>query len=425
MATSPDIQLQRLGVLDLFEPSPSRLSPGPPRTPSPSGTSPRSCSLRANMGLFFDPAADTALFKVEAPVSLLNDEALVPATTQGLLHICPEQITSLAYSRLPRLPDRLAPVYTHLSERETLSLKLTISSPPTLIIPNLTGRLIPHTQSDLATLTAFQRIAGATTSTLTLTLYIPGTALTDAQASSICTGVTQSTTVAAAHTRLDRVFAGCGVRAVPLDKVTDVVEQSSPTTSPSTHASPPAYEGPESGQAPPVYDGKEKEIDRTQGRKRPRKTSSSPAGNPDGATADSLAGREEIWSQIQVLQRLLKDASSKIPRLEYLIAEADTKDATLRTRLTEADAKVVELIDATARCECEASEGRDAYIDHRMEELKEELTSHIDDRFDFLGVDALTRSEMEEFVEEQVGAAMEDLRERLAGGGVRVILPAE
>ncbi|KAG6358487.1 hypothetical protein INS49_014371 [Diaporthe citri] len=315
------------------------------------------------MCLFFDPAANTALFKVEAPVSLLNQEALVPPTSSRRtqlaftrhagyqrhvqlkvsLYVYPEQITSLASCRLPRLPDRLVPVYTHLSDRETLSLKLTISSPPTLIIPNLTDRLIPHTRSDLATLTAFQRVAGATTSTLTLTLYIPGTALTDAQASSICTGVTQSTTVATAHTKLDRVFAGRGVRAVPLDKVADIVDQSSPTTSPSTHASPPAYEGSESGKAPPVYDG--------------------------GATADVSAGQEEIWSQIQVLQRLLKDANSKIPRLECLTAEADTKDATLRARLTEADAKVVELIEATAQYECEASEGLDAYIDHRMEEL--------------------------------------------------------
>lgn len=445
MAISPDIQLQRLGVLDLFEQSPSHHSPGPPRTPSPSGTCSRSCSLRANIYLFFGPSADTALFKVEAPVSLLNHEALMPSThaqrtqlaftrhagyrrhvqLKVSLHIHPEQITSLAFCRLPKLPDRLAPVYTHLSDRETLSLQLTLSSPPTLIVPNLTDRLVPHTRSDLVTLTAFQRIAGATTSTLTLTLYVPGTALTDAQASSICTGITQSTTVASAHTKLDRVFAGLGARAVPLDKVADVVDQSSPTTSPSTHASPPAYEGSESGQAPPVYDGKGKEIDHTQGRKRLRKLSSSPVSNSGGATADSSAGQEEIWSQIQVLQRLLKDANSKIPRLEFLTAEADTKDATLRARLTEADAKVVELIEATAQYECEASEGLDAYIDHRMEELKDELTSHMDERFDSLGVDTLVRSEMEEFVEEQVGAAMEDLRERLAGGGVRVILPAD
>lgn len=397
------------------------------------------------MCLFFDSAADTALFKVEAPVSLLNQEALMPPTSSRRtqlavtrhagyqrhvqlkvsLHIYPEQITSLASYRLPRLPDRLAPVYTHLSDRETLALKLTISSPPTLIIPNLTGRLIPHTRSDLATLTAFQRIAGATDSALTLTLYVPGNALTDAQASCICTGMTQSTTVATAHTKLDRVFAGWGVRAVPLDKVADVVDRSSPTTSPSTHASPPAYEGSESDKAPPVYDGKGKENDHTQGRKRLRKLSSSPASNPGGATADVSAEQEEMWSQIQVLQRLLKDANSKIPRLECLTAEADTKDATLRARLAEADAKVVELIDATAQYECEASEGLDAYIDHRMEELKEELTSHMDERFDSLGVDTLVRSEMEEFVEEQVGAAMEDLRDKLAGGGVRVILPAE
>lgn len=398
------------------------------------------------MCLFFDPSANTALFKVEAPVSLLNHEALVPSTRalrtqlaftrhagyerhvqlKVSLHICPEQITSLAFCRLPKLPNRLAPVYTYLSDRETLSLQLTVSSPPTLIVPNLTGRLAPHTRSDLATLTAFQHIAGATTSTLTLTLYIPGTALTDAQLSSICTGVTQSTTVASAHTKLDRASAGLGVRAVPLDKVADIVDQSSPTTSPSTHASPPAYEGSESGEAPPAYDVKGKQIDRTQGRKRLRELSSSPASNSGGgAAADGPAGQEEVWSQIQALQRLLKDAESKIPRLEYLTAEADTKDAALTARLTEADAKVVELIEATAQYEHEASEGLDAYIDHRMEELRDELTSHMDERFDSLGADTLIRSEMEEFVEEQVAAAMEDLRERLAGGGVRVILPAQ
>lgn len=404
------------------------------------------------MFLFFDASADTALFKVEAPVSLLNQEALVPPTRaqrthhaftrhagsqrhvqlKVSLHIRPEHITSLSFSRLPRLPDRLAPVYTYLSDKETLSLQLNLSSPPTFVIPNLSGPLTPHTRTDLATLTAFQRIAGATTpSTLALAFYIPGTALTDAQASSICTGLTQSTSVASGHTKADRAFGGLGVREVPPDKVADIVDPNSPTTSPSTHASPPAYEGSESGQAPPVYDdgkgGKEESGRNTQGRKRPRESSSSPVTSSGGAKRQHgpAAQGEEVWSQIKVLQQLLKDASTKIPRLESLTAEANAKDAILSARLAEADAKVAELIDATAQHEYEASEGLDAYIDHRMEELKEELTSHMDERFDSLGLDTVVRSEMEEFVEAQVAAAMEDLRERLAGGGIRVILPEE
>ncbi|POS69783.1 hypothetical protein DHEL01_v211822 [Diaporthe helianthi] len=108
-----------------------------------------------------------------------------------------------------------------------------------------------------------------------------------------------------------------------------------------------------------------------------------------------------------------------------LNAEADKKDAVLRVRLTEADVKVVELVEAATQYEYEASEGLDEYIDQRMEELRDELTLYMDDRYDFLGLDTVVWAEMEEFLEEHIGAAMDDLRERLAGGAVRVILPEE
>lgn len=192
MATSSKIQLQRLRVLDFYAQSPDTSSPFPPRTPSPPGTSPRSCSLRANIFLTFDPSVDAAFLKVEAPVSLLNNDA-TPSPTRAerihfafsrhagcrphiqlkvSLHIHPGQVTSLAFSRLPKLPNHLGPVYKHLSNQETLSLKLAISYPPTLVIPNVADRLAPHTRSNLATLTVFQHITSILTSPLNLTFYI-------------------------------------------------------------------------------------------------------------------------------------------------------------------------------------------------------------------------------------------------------------
>lgn len=276
--------------------------------------------------------------------------------------------------------------------------------------------------SNLANLTVFQRLANTLTSPLNLTLYIPSTALSDAQALSIYAGITQSTTAISGHTKFDSLFRGLGAREVPPEEVADIVDQCSPTTSPSTHASPPTYKESESSQAPD-NDGKRKDLN-SRAPKRPRQSSFSPATH-HGEKRDRAAGQDDIRSQIQLLQQQLNDASSKIPQLKSLTADANKKDAILRTRLTEVDAKVVELVEATTHYKCKASKGLNAYIDHRMDKLRDELTSHIDNRFDSLGVNTATREEMEEFVEKQIGAAIDDLRERLAGGAVRVILPAE
>lgn len=274
------------------------------------------------------------------------------------------------------------------------------------------------------------------------------------QASSICTGVKPSMTVAEKYTKLDTVFGGLGARETPPDEVAGIVDQTSPTTSPSTRGwSPPAYDASEgAGQALPAYDGgrgqdmeKEREEEeeneeagRTRVRKRPRRSrsslSSSPArkGRSISDKRKGLAWHEEEDARLsasQILQQQLDDASSMILRLEALTAEVGAKEALLRARLSEADSKLAELGEATAQHEDEhessVSEGLEAYIDGRMEGLKDELQSHLDERFEYLGVDMVMRAEMEEFVEEQVAAAIEDLRERLAGGGVRVILAEE
>lgn len=260
------------------------------------------------------------------------------------------------------------------------------------------------------------------------------------------------------YIRLDTVFGGLGARETPPDEVAGIVDQTSPTTSPSTQNgwSPPAYDASEeiTGQALlPAYDSdehgqekkteeeekeeEEKQIKEEAGRstwvrKRPRRSSRSSL-----SSSSPPAWKGQSSAPQLLLQQQLDDASSKILRLEALTAEVDAKEALLRARLSEADSKLAELGEAIAqhqdkdehKHESFTSEGLDTYIDGRMEELKEELKSYLDDRFEYLGVDMVMRAEMEEFVvetvEEQVTAAIEDLRERLAGGGVRVIITDE
>ncbi|KAH8765992.1 hypothetical protein F5883DRAFT_644937 [Diaporthe sp. PMI_573] len=101
--------------------------------------------------------------------------------------------------------------------------------------------------------------------------------------------------------------------------------------------------------------------------------------------------------------------------------KAEKKEALLKERIAEADQRQVQLAEATAEVEELQLEQLKQYVDDRLERTRVEIRELIDEHFDELSVDVVLTSEMEEYVDEAIRAAEDDLREMLSGIGVRMI----
>lgn len=424
-------------------------------------------------------AAASLKLSFESPVFLLNDEAKASLTrTQRVnstftsirprirlalaLHIHPSSVISIDFSRPSALPDRLVPIYHRLAAGPSVvALQLKLASPPVLVAPNIPGTLMPATRADLDILKAFQTIAGGASVTphasdsSTLTIYLPALSITDEQASFLCASVSplaiEATELPSSEQslelHLEGLFGGLGARLVPLAEVPTLIDPVSPTASPSSHSdvnsSPPSYEisaepllktSPETGTAPPSpppppsYQPTDTvkpfaaTADEKKRRKRPRLDS------PE--TKSKLAAKDDKHqdssSVLQALQRQTDAAHRAIARLEALQASTQDREAALEEAVVTADAKLTELAEATTVDHCQegmSSQQDDAfaYIDDRMDELRQELVELLDDRLDTFGLDMLERGEVEDLVEAQVDAAVKDFKERLASSGIRVV----
>lgn len=360
------------------------------------------------------------------------------------------------------LPDRLTPIYRRLARTESLTLTLTLSSPPTLVIPDCGERLIPHTREDSALLAAFQRIASpAATSpspAVTLVLYLPGAAFTDAQAASLCESIPSTApagTGQPAEPRhsgqaLQTLFGGLGAREVPPDLIASIVDPASPTTSAASTRdespdSPPGYADAETDHgAPPSYPAeKNKEpTSASASRKRPRLEEdegslTSVAGGAAGEKAlggsVGAASTAHLGHVQQTLAQQLASAHTTQQALAQQLAAAQSaissclerlaaKEAELDERLAAADDKIDELDKAVASYE-QAWTARE-YIDERVEELRLDFIEQLDEKLEDWGLDIMLRPEVEDYVERQVDYAVAELRESLASG-VRVLFPGD
>lgn len=423
-------------------------------------------------------AAASPKLSFESPVFLLNDEAKASLTrTQRVnstftsirprirlalaLHIHPSSIISISFSRPSALPDRLAPIYHRLAAGPSVvALQLKLASPPALVAPNIPGTLMPATRADLDILKAFQTIAGGASVTThasdnsTLTIYLPALSLTDEQASSLCAGASPGAFEAEApptceslELHLDGLFGGLGGRLVPLAEVPTLIDPASPTASPSSHSdvnsSPPSYKisaepllktsadtghAPSPPPPPPSYQPPDTvkplaaAADEQGRRKRQRLDSPETEIKIDAKDDEHY----DASSLLQALQRQTDAAHRAIARLEALQASARDREAALEEAVVTADAKLTELAEASTvdRWQEDISSQQDdafAYINDRMDELRQELVELLDDRLDTFGLDMLERGEVEDLVEAQVDAAVKDFKEQLASSGIRVV----
>ncbi|CAN8105437.1 unnamed protein product [Discula destructiva] len=421
--------LTRRGIVDLSDTSPAC-----------------STALRTNISISFHEAAATTLdLKLEAPVFLFNDEAKASLTRAErinntfvssrprirlavFLHIPPQSITLLTFARQSSIPDHLAPLYQRLTRQPTISLHFKLSAPPILVIPKLPGPLIPSDRSDLDILQVFQHIASAhsTASGSAFTLYLPGTSLTDEQASSLCTSVPNTFAGLPRESpglQLDTLFGGLGARQVSSVELATFIDQVTPTGSPN---SPPHYESSEhSGDcALPPYKPEVQEAipagpEASHSRKRSRLSSPLNVAADTNAESSVHLGTHPVHNLLQSLSHQVTAAHDAIARLESLrkdltIREAACqereaacleREAELDAQLATADEKLAELAEASAE---------DYSAVDLKEQLKTELVDILDDRFEVLMTDVVERFELEEMVEIKVGEAMEGLKERLA-----------
>lgn len=430
------------------------------------------------------PAAASLKLSFEVPVFLLNEEAKASLTRAQrvnstfnsirprirlalALHILSSSIISSSFSRLSAIPDRLVAVYHRLAAGPSIiALQLKLTSPPVLVAPNIPGPLIPATRTDLDTLKAIQDIAGGATKTThafdgsTLTFYLPALSLTDEQASSLCASISPGAFEAAAlvsceqslDLQLDGLFGGLGARLVPLTEIATLIDSASPTASPSSHS--------DVNSNPPIYDISVEplgstSIDRDTAppppsyqpsyANKPLAAASADAASLTATThprqkkrqrldgseiTDAIAAKadegHDASSLLHALQQQTIAAHRAIARLEALQATAQDREVALEEAVTAADAKLTELAEASTvdHCREDTSSQQDdafAYINDRMDELRQELVELLDDRLDTFGLDILERVEVEELVEAHVDAAMKDFKERLASSGVRVL----
>lgn len=385
MAEAPSVtmNIRRYVVVDCPEDDAASIQPETPES--------RSCAFFSSMTIYFHSPSRTAFLKLQSPVTLLVASSQTDNydTVRSNVHLCmrPEHISSLVHDR-PQLPERLAPLYEKLAGQETIRLQFTLSKPPEWVVPNL-GTLIPKAQQDAQLLVAFQRLASARS----VTVYMPSNALVEAKALSLCQAASTSGQLHSSpqHADFQRWYPSPGGKIVPQDDITKIVSADRPTESPPSYDNlSPSSQGP---QAEP------------ESRKR-RRTSS--------GEHDNLVDDKEVLG-------LVDRAGQMASRLRDLILEAEKKEALLKERIGEADQRLAQLAETTAGDKEAQVEELKQYIDDRLEETRAEIHEFIDDHFDELSVDVVLTTEMEDYVDEAIRAAEDDLREKLSGNGVRVI----
>lgn len=357
------------------------------RDPSERG----SCALHSSMTAFLDSPSNTAFFKLQSPVVLLVPSSQTDHydTLRSNVHLCirPEHIVSLVHDR-PLLPEGLAPLYRKLAGQETISLQFTLSKRPEWVVPNLAS-LMPKAQEDARLLAAFQSLASAQSTTI----YMPSNALSESRALSLCHAVSTSGQLHASpqHSDFQRWYPSPGGKIVPQNDIAHIVSADRPTESP------PSYDN-----LSPSSQGQQAE---SESRKRKRTSS--------GGDETPLDDKEVLG--------LVDRAGQMASRLRDLILEAEKKEALLKERMGEADRRLAQLAETRAEDKEAQVEELKQYIDDRLEETRAEIREFIDDHFDELSVDVVLKTEMEDYVDEGIRAAEDDLREKLSGNGVRVI----
>ncbi|KAI7774730.1 hypothetical protein LA080_007936 [Diaporthe eres] len=348
------------------------------------------CSVRISIHLFFDPSTNTASCRFQSNVALLVPTSRAPYNNTVLrsntyLQAPPEHIKSLVYNRSP-LPDRLAPKYQKLAGSEVICLRFVLSKPAQWIIPNM-ATLMPNAKEDANVLRVFQLIA----SRLEFTVYMSGRHLSEPQVSTICNAFSEPAgsngrlTSSSPHVDISSWFHGYspGGRVVDVEQVAQVVAAGSPT------ASPPSYDELAGSPQPPGL-----HVQRRSLRKRPKSQLS--AGSSSGDEVATMAAT----------------------RLQDLVLQAGLKEALLRRAIQEADDRLSSLADESTAQRDEVAE----IVQDRLERLRAEVWDYIDERFDELFLDHVLKNEMEEYVDEAMSLAMDDLREKLSGPGVRLII---
>lgn len=349
------------------------------------------CAMHSSMTIFLDCSSNTAFFKLQSPVALLVPSS--PNRPYDILrsnvHLCihPEQIVSLEHDR-PQLPERLASLYKKIAGQEILRLRFALSKPAEWIVPSL-EKLMFKTHEDARLLGTFQRLA----TVHSMAVYMPSSAMSEAKASVLCEAASKSGQLHSSprHVDFQRWFSYPGGKVVLPDEIAHVAAADKPTESP------PSYDdlGLKSPGPPET----------SASRKRARTSS---GGHDKPLDADKMVVS-------------IDKAGQTADRLRALVMEAEGKEALLKERIKEADQRLLQLAEATAEDKESQVDELKQYVDDRLEETRVELREFLDDRFDELGVDVLLKSEMEDYVDEAVRAAEDDLRERLSSSGVRVI----
>lgn len=350
-----------------------------------------SCSVHSSMTIFSDLSSNTAFFKLQSPVNLLVPSSQTDHfdTLRSNVHLCihPEHIISLVHDRV-QLPERLAPLYKKIEGQETIRLHFVLSKPPEWVVPSF-ETLMPRTQEDAQLLAAFQRFA----TVQSVTVYMPSNAIPEAKVSSLCQAASTSGQLHSSprHADFQRWYPRSGGKIVPPDRIEHIVSADRPTESP------PSYDDLGLSSSGPHKASTSRKRVRT---------------SPDG---------QNMQFDDNTVLGSIDTAGKMASRLRDLILEAERKEALLKERISQADQKLDKLAEATAEDKESQLEQLRQYVDDRLEETRLEIREYIDEHFDELSVDIVLRSEMEDYVDEALRAAEDDLRERLGGNGVRVI----
>lgn len=349
-----------------------------------------SCSIHSSMTIFSDFSSSTAFFKLQSPVNLLVSSSQTDHfdTVRSNVHLCirAEHIVSLTHDRV-QLPERLAPLYKKIEGQETIRLHFVLAKPPEWVVPNF-ETLMPKTQEDAQLLATFQQFA----TMQSVTVYMPGNAMPEAKVSSLCHAASTSGQLHSSpqHADFQRWYPRSGGKIVPADGIAHIVSSDRPTESP------PSYD--DLGLSSPGP------HEASTSRKRTRTSS----GGQDKQFDDDM-------------QEAIDKAGKMASRLSNLILQAERKEALLKERISQADQRLNQLAEATAEDKDSQLDQLKQYVDDRLEETRLEIREYIDEHFDELSVDIVLRSEIEDYVDEALRAAEDDLRERLGGNGVRVI----
>ncbi|KAK7742313.1 hypothetical protein SLS53_004457 [Cytospora paraplurivora] len=356
---------------------------------------------RPKLHIRYESASRAAFFIFQLSILLKPKRNKAKNTAQLFILIPPESINKLSATSGENIPEMVRNLLS-----DTVCLRFSLRTPPTVICPPAPARLVPKNEHGAGTLASLQELARQNN----IAIYLSHRALDQSRLQTLCTAASSSGLTSGAFNSTATLYGGQGGRPLDASYIAVVGEDigvyDAAELPPAE--SPPSYN--DLGPSPPPESSSPELPPAAESRKRPRRSSSN-----DGSrsTSPSCGGERKLMKQ--------RDAQTTWePRphgdgLGKQVVQAGHPEKTELAALLERQIERMEQR-LTTRLDCRLDRF-EQLVREQLQEHKRSITEMVDERMDHheeqtqIVLDHLRR-EVESDVEEQLITKKAELDEQ-------------